>query len=106
MNIYSDLGVVHRCDPCQEYPGEWLLYLPLPYEGKTEHSFASKDEAMKAGSLITDAWEHERLEYDPRDVKIAWKCSDNDPRQGQVWFTGFYIACRMTIFGWHFRRNT
>lgn len=99
MKAYKDLGSVHRGEPCLEYPGEWLLFLPLPHEGKTEHSFPTRQEALDAGVRITDKWESERVEYDPRKVSVGWKCSDNDPRQGQVWFTGFYVGWRMNMYG-------
>ena len=100
MKPYSALGETYRCDPCQEYPGKWILFLPLPYEGKTEHSFSSKEEAMEAGERIVESWEREGLEYDYQKVSVGWKCSDNDPRVGQVWFTGFYISIRMKSYGW------
>lgn len=99
MKTYDKLTTVDRGAPCVEYPGEWLLFLPLPHEGKTEHSFPTFEEARLAGVRITNKWEDEHLEYDPRKVSIGWKCSDNDPRQGQVWFTGFYVGWRMNMFG-------
>lgn len=80
MKPYSALGETYRCDPCQEYPGKWILFLPLPYEGKTEHSPSSKEEAMEAGERIVESWEREGLEYDYQKVSVGWKCSDNDPR--------------------------
>ena len=99
MKSYKDLGAANRCDPCKEYPGEWLLFLPLPHEGKTEHSFSTREEALSAGVRITDMWETERKEYDPRRVSVGWKCTASDPRQGEVWFTGFYVGWRMNMFG-------
>jgi hypothetical protein len=93
MKKYAELGTVHRGEPCQEYPGEWLVY-----SGKQEKSFDSFEKAK--------AWAETEVEIlftieavEPPRVSICWKCSDNDPRVGQVWFTGFYQHGKFNIFG-------
>lgn len=84
LRKYADLGTVYRGKPCEEYPGEWLSYL----NGNDEKSFATFEEAYK------DAFD--RQEASP---SVSWKCSDNDPRIGEVWFTGYYQHGRFDIFG-------
>lgn len=33
------------------------------------------------------------------EVSICYKCSDNDPRIGEVWFAGFYMVGKFDTFG-------
>lgn len=96
---YSELTSIHRGDPCQEYPGKWLLNLPLPYEGKTQYEYPTVGAARIWALRILNSFEESKQEYDPSKTSISWECSDNDPRVGQVWFTGYYMHGRYNIFG-------
>jgi len=89
MKTYAELGHVHRNEPCQEYPGEWLSYL----NGGDEKSFPTFEEARN------DAADRQDASPDNVETSVCWKCSDNDPRQGQVWFTGFYQHGKWNVFG-------
>lgn len=99
MKTYTQLQTHERGAPCLEYPGEWLLYLPIPYKGSHTHTYPTLEEAKRAAMRITNVFEEAGLEYDIRKVSIGWKCSDNDPRIGQVWFTGFFVHGRYNLFG-------
>lgn len=90
MKTYAELGHVYRGDPCVEYPGEWLVYT----NGGDEKSFPSYEETFKVARKQSDSLEDLNVK-----VSICWKCSDNDPRQGQVWFTGFYQHGYFGIYG-------
>lgn len=97
MRKFSELGHVYRTEPCQEFPGEWLVYYPNRLV-QDENSFATFEEAMafartQEGFFPTDPY------LSPIYVSICWKCSDNDPRQGEVWFTGFYQHGKFDSFG-------
>ena len=96
LKRYAELGTVHRTEPCQEYPGEWLLFFPW---APNEQSYGSYADARDAATKLLNKAEDDKREYDPKDVSICWKCSDNDPRVGQVWFTGFYCHGRFNLFG-------
>ncbi len=86
MKNYADLGHVYRGEPCKEYPGAWLAYS----DGK-ESSHTSFDEALRTI----------KAHYEETGGKgsVCWACSDNDPRVGQVWFTGFYQHGKLDTFG-------
>lgn len=97
MRAYAELGTVYRTEPCVEYPGKWLVYFPNR-KVEEENSFATFEEAY--------AFAKTKEGYFPDDhylssihVSICWNCSDNDPRVGQVWFTGFYQHGRFNHFG-------
>lgn len=91
---YANLGVAHRGDPCEEYPGQWLVYA----SGKEETSHASFGDAFQAAQKAVD--EYDSKEQDaPIRVSICWQCSDNDPRIGEVWFTGFYQHGKFNQYG-------
>ena len=89
MRAYAQLGTVHRTEPCIEYPGEWLSYV----NGGQEKSFFSFEEAKK------DAYMRQDESAEECETSVCWKCSDNDPRVGKVWFTGFYQHGRFNRFG-------
>lgn len=108
---YKDLTTSTRGNPCEEYPGEWLVCLPetlgsywsrfwfskeRPHLG---HSFQTFQEALDIGKDFLNYLQDNRVEYNPRDISVCWKATDNDPRIGQVWFTGFYMHGRFNIFG-------
>lgn len=103
LRAYAELGTVHRTEPCQEFPGEWLLCIPKALEGKcAEHykeSHTTLREAQAAGEHLLSWLEYNRIEYNPKDITVCWKCSDEDPRIGQVWFTPFYRHGSWTFFG-------
>jgi hypothetical protein len=86
---YADLGTVHRTKPCVEYPGEWLVYI----DGNNERSFTTQEDAIKAAHASVDEFP------DADKISVCWKCSDDDPRQGQVWFTGFYQLGSVNGYG-------
>jgi hypothetical protein len=93
MRTFAELGHVHRCEPCIEYPGEWLVFI----QGAVS-SHATFDNAMKVA--LGGVSGYDTLPQDePLRVSICWKCSDNDPRVGQVWFTGFYQHGKFNQFG-------
>jgi hypothetical protein len=91
MRTFAELGHVHRNQPCIEYPGEWLVYV----DGGDETSHVSFEAAYQHGLLVVeDDW------YSADEsVSICWKCSDNDPRVGKAWFTGFYQHGKFNQFG-------
>ncbi len=93
LKAYAELGHVHRTEPCQEYPGQWLLCLPNALKeavGEYQESHTSQESARLHGEEILNRMEADLVEYNPRDIGVCWQASDNDPRIGQVWFTGFY----------------
>lgn len=103
LKRYADLGHVHRTEPCLEYPGEWLLCIPRSVEVLAgeyyRESHASQREAKACGEKLIAWLEANGVEYNPRDFTICWKCSDEDPRMGQVWFTPFYRHGSWGTFG-------
>jgi hypothetical protein len=103
LKRYADLGNVHRTEPCMEYPGEWMLCIPKALEEKSREyyreSHASQKEARDCGDRLLAWLEYNRIEYNPREITVCWKCSDEDPRIGQTWFTPFYRHGNWTFFG-------
>jgi hypothetical protein len=111
LKKYAELGTVHRCEPCQEYPGEWLVMIPenvgpcwtrfwfSEERSHGGHSHQSFDDALQIAKKFLDYLENEKIEYNPTKISVAWKCTDNDPRIGQVWFTGFYQHGKFNFFG-------
>jgi hypothetical protein len=94
LKKYSELGTVHRCQPCQEYPGSWRVY----QDGKEVGIFAEFDDAMICAKRAVEEYDS-REQDNPINVQIGWKCSDDDPRIGQIWFSGFYIHGKFSQFG-------
>ena len=78
LKHYKDLGSTFRNDPCIEYPGSWLLYV----DGVEQPSYNSLEDAM----IAYNKFFHETVSK----ITVCWKASDNDPRIGEIWFTGFY----------------
>lgn len=91
LKKFSELGHVHRGEPCQEYPGKWLSYL----NGNEEKSFDSFEAAKK------DASDRQSAKWAEGEAvtSVCWICSEDDPRRGEVWFTGFYQHGRFDAFG-------
>ena len=88
LRKFADLGTVYRNEPCREYPGTWLVHI----RGEDyEQRFSS----------FSDAFGHAREVNDTAgaEVAVSWNCSDDDPRVGEVWFTGFYTHGRFDSFG-------
>lgn len=103
LRPYAELGHICRTEPCQEYPGEWLLSIPEGVKSHVGEHYTEKHDsrlaAISAGDRLLSWLEYNRVEYNPRDVGVYWKCSDNDPRVGQVWFTPYYKDGNWTFFG-------
>lgn len=94
MKKYAELGTVHRCEPCVEFPGTWLVYI----NGDAppgEPTFGSFEEAH---IFAKREWEITPIEPTPK-VSVCWKASDDDPRVGQVWFTPYYQHGYFDQFG-------
>lgn len=85
MKKYAELGHVYRCEPCVEYPGVWIVYAQ---NEQSDHP--SLDSAMKQAMHI-----HDILNV---SVSVCWAASEDDPRVGQVWFTGFYCHTRLRSY--------
>jgi hypothetical protein len=99
---FNELTYARRGEPCQEYPGQWLLYT----NGNNETPFPTLEEAKAAGDKILNDWDDQASEVDPDiltfpRVTICWRCSDDDPRMGKVWFTGFYKHGAFNLFGFY-----
>ena len=80
LKAFQDLGHVYRNEPCQEYPGKWIVYV----NGNDPSAYGDRGEAYVNAA--------HRSEDTDAKVSVCWECSDNDPRIGQVWFTPFYQA--------------
>ena len=94
MKKYSELGDIHRCEPCEEYPGSWMIFIngEVPMDEETHQDFEAAYLAAKR------EWETSVLE-DPPIVAVCWRASDNDPRIGQVWFTSYYRHGAINQYG-------
>lgn len=107
MKHYTELNTgrgdsTDRGDPCIEYPGEWFVNFPNKQDTRTSETteaFPTLESAIRKAQKILDAYEDQKIEYNPRDFTISWKCSDDDPRIGLVWFTGHYRHGHFNHFG-------
>lgn len=108
LKRYAELGTVHRTEPCMEYPGEWLLCVSKEVEKRAgeyyRESHSTQQEAQDCGQRLLAWLEANRVEYNPREITVCWKCSEEDPRIGQMWFTPFYRHGRWSIWG-HYRTS-
>lgn len=95
MKTYAQLQGYERNAPCQEYPGEWLTYS----EGKERGSFPNLGLALAYAEELVKEWDNSKDRDVPIQVSVCWKASDNDPRIGEVWFTGFYQHGKFNQFG-------
>lgn len=94
LKKFAELGTVHRNEPCQEYPGCYIV----SYNGDENASFRDFSNAFgHALDCVADYDKTEQLEA--LKLSIAWQASDNDPRIGQVWFTGFFKHGEFNQFG-------
>lgn len=89
MKKYSELGTVHRGEPCEEYPGVWFVFA----DGKEMDQHSTFEEAFERAKGLS---EEARLGV---RVSVNWSCSENDPRIGEIWFTGFYRHGYFDHFG-------
>jgi hypothetical protein len=89
MRKFAELTHVHRSEPCEEYPGVWLSYV----NGNQEKEFATFEEAY------IDAAKRQYVTNELVITSVCWHCSHDDPRLGEVWFTGFYQVGRWTTLG-------
>lgn len=95
MKTYTELGTVHRTEPCVEYPGAWILYV----SGEEQSRHESLELAKVAGRAAYERSDPRGWDNGSPDISICWSCSNYDPRMGQVWFTGFYQAGRFDSLG-------
>jgi len=85
----AELCTVHRTQPCDDYPGRWILYhagLELYRSKDFRNTF---EFAVRLGAR--------KGELD--GASICWDASEGDPRIGQVWFAGYYTHGTWDIFG-------
>lgn len=93
LKRYAELGSTHRNEPCQEYPGTWLVYL----NGKEMRAVSSLESAQICSMKEINQAEREGLE--DYKISICWSANDEDPRYGEVWFSGFYQHGYYNRFG-------
>ena len=89
MKSYATLGTKKRNDPCQEYPGVYLVYV------KGEEVYGSRDfnHAKAVASRKLDE------QVGIVEVSVCWAASEDDPRIGSSWFTGFFKVGKFNQFG-------
>lgn len=83
----SELDTAQRNAPCQEYPGEWLVYVNGEHFGTFTTFMLAKQAACEA------SFRHAEVEMKPgvtEKISVCWAANSNDPRIGEVWFTSFY----------------
>lgn len=105
MKLLSELTHVNRCEPTSDYPGKWIVSYPStdPSAPKLEKSFSSFEPALAYACFRLMQYEDDKVEYDSRLFTISWVASDNDPRIGEVYFTGCYTHGRFNIWGEYVR---
>lgn len=89
LKKFADLDTSHRGEPCQEYPGEWLVYA----DGKEVACRPTFNDAYSCADAVWNALS------DPGKVSVCWSASADDPRIGEVWFTSFYQHGWIDSFG-------
>jgi hypothetical protein len=89
MKRYNELTTVDRGNPCVEYPGEWIVYYNDHED--TSRSFDSLEAAYLSAQQFANV-----TEFCP---SVNWAASPDDPRVGEVWFTGFYRHGKFDQFG-------
>jgi hypothetical protein len=80
---YAELTTVNRNAPCEEYPGVYYIYR----EGREIHCFSAECGEASARNFLRRVI---GAYADPHEFSLCWSCNDLDPRQGQVWFSGYY----------------
>lgn len=89
LSSLNSLGTARRGEPCAEYPGTWIVYVngeEIDTYVDTEENGDARSRAIKSAKMLLDEGEEDVK------VSVSWRCSDGDPRVGQVWFTGYYQA--------------
>lgn len=87
---FADLTTRNRIEPTVEYPGKWLVAL----NGNiVEKDAGSLDAAIRKAKTV---WEDAPMDS---IVAVAWEASNDDPRIGELWFTGFYQHGKIDPFG-------
>jgi hypothetical protein len=102
LKKFADLGHVYRTEPCQEYPGIWWLIVSdeISIESGYGHEVhTSHDSAVAGGNRLIAKLEEMGYEYNPSGISVSWQASEDDPRIGEVWFTGYYQAGYWNQFG-------
>lgn len=95
LPLLSQLTTATRGNPCQEYPGTWTVYIGGAEVGTFQD--LPDDVSDKGAELNALSLARRLSDSDPegREVTVSWQCSDQDPRHGQVWFTGYYQAYKL-----------
>lgn len=93
-----------RGDPTTDYPGRFIVYV----NGKHVDDFTDQADAIRAAKKIWDdpatvrlkppPWREHEGPLEP-EVSVCWFASDDDPRVGSFWFTGFYQLGKIDHFG-------
>lgn len=95
MNLkpYVKLTHVDRGAPCKEWPGVWLVYVGgQEVYGSREFEIAYHVANDKSNEFDSSIESNDK-------VSICWCCSEDDPRIGFSWFTGFYQHGKFNQFG-------
>ena len=97
LPLYAELTTVNRGAPCKEYPGTYFLY-----RNGQEFSHASgqvgESEALSLlFNVVYNAELHARSADYRGTYTLAWSASADDPRIGQVWFTGYYTVAERRV---------
>lgn len=82
LKLLKDLKSSERTQPTRDYPGRWLVF----GDDKLVGDFPTDEEAYRFATRVCDR--HDK-------VSVAWEANDDDPRIGEVWFTGFYTAYKV-----------
>lgn len=97
MKKFAELKGYERNAPCQEYPGRWLVYYPNR-KVEDQHEFPTFEEAYTFAKTKEGCFPEDPF-LSPIHVSICWDASEDDPRIGKVWFTGFYQHGKFDQFG-------
>jgi hypothetical protein len=84
LRKYAELGHVYRNSPCVEFPGSYHFY-SNGYEVGILPGEVGEAAALAHLTALLD-----KPETKSGKLSVSWCCSDNDPRVGQVWFSGYY----------------
>lgn len=119
MNLkrLADLQPHERNHPCQEYPGEYLIFFPeeltaywnrwwyqnfpdsLQAAKPGEPGLSSFAEVLEFARGFIRYLEKEKVEFNPLQISIAWHADSNDPRRNNANFLCVYTHGRFSIFG-------
>jgi hypothetical protein len=82
---YEDLTTVNRGAPCEQFPGTYYIYV----DGAEKDTLSGEVGEYVAIEQFRQCVQEHVLAH---RISLCWEASDNDPRIGQVWFTGFYTV--------------